>query len=340
MEKDKSATKPVVAITMGDPSGIGPEVVLDALTDREVRKSCLPLVIGDLGVLLRAGKRSRKTPKLDLWRNDRPIAENGHAIPVYPLSSLASSEARPGQPSKACGDAVYHYIKAAAELVQSGKAEAMATAPISKHILRLAGHVYPGHTELLAELGQVGECRMMLVGASLKVVLVTIHLPLTRVAGELSRRRIRLTIGLTQRALRTYFGVSRPRIAVTGLNPHAGEEGIFGKEEKEIILPAIVEAQKQGIRVRGPFSADSLFYQAAQGDYDAVVCMYHDQGLIPFKLLHFFGGVTLTLGLPFIRTSVDHGTAYDIAGKNQADSSSMKEAICLAATLARRLKKR
>jgi 4-hydroxythreonine-4-phosphate dehydrogenase len=174
----------------------------------------------------------------------------------------------------------------------------------------------------------------------LKVVLVTIHLPLTDVAGELTRRRVKVTVELTHRALRDYFDIPHPRIAVTGLNPHAGEEGIFGGEEKRTILPAVLSARKQGIRVSGPFPADSLFYQVARGDYDAVVCMYHDQGLIPFKLLHFFGGVTLTLGLPFIRTSVDHGTAYDIAGKNKADASSMKEAVCLAATLARRLKKK
>ncbi len=339
MKRKQRVTKPVVAVTMGDPAGVGPEVVLQAVMDRAVRKSCLPLVIGDIGVLLRAGKGRKNLPRLDSWQPGRPIAGNGRAVPVYSLSSLSPGEARPGRPSKACGQAVYRYIKAAAELVLSGEADAMATAPISKHVLRLAGHIYPGHTELLAELGRAGECRMMLVGGALKVVLVTIHLPLTEVAGELTRRRVKVTVELTHRALRDYFDIPRPRIAVTGLNPHAGEEGIFGGEEKRTILPAVLSARKQGIRVSGPFPADSLFYQVARGDYDAVVCMYHDQGLIPFKLLHFFGGVTLTLGLPFIRTSVDHGTAYDIAGKNKADASSMKEAVCLAATLARRLKK-
>jgi len=339
MKRKQRVTKPVVAVTMGDPAGVGPEVVLQAVMDRAVRKSCFPLVIGDIGVLLRAGQGRKNLPRLDSWQPGRPIAGNSRAVPVYALSSLSPGEARPGRPSKACGQAVYRYIKAAAELVLSGETDAMATAPISKHVLRLAGHIYPGHTELLAELGRAGECRMMLVGGGLKVVLVTIHLPLTDVAGELTRRRVKVTVQLTHRALRDYFDIPRPRIAVTGLNPHAGEEGIFGQEEKRIILPAVLSARKQGIRVSGPFPADSLFYQVARGDYDAVVCMYHDQGLIPFKLLHFFGGVTLTLGLPFIRTSVDHGTAYDIAGKNKADASSMKEAVYLAATLARRLKK-
>jgi len=161
---------------------------------------------------------------------------------------------------------------------------------------------------------------------------------LVEVARELTRKRVLATLELTHQALRKYFGISRPRLAVAALNPHAGEEGIFGREEKRIILPAVEEAAKRGVQVKGPFPADSLFYQAVRGDYDAVVCMYHDQGLIPLKLLHFFGGVALTLGLPIIRTSVDHGTAYDIAGKGQADGSSMREAIILAASLARRKK--
>lgn len=339
MRKKKTA-KPVVAITMGDPAGIGPEIVFDALADPSVRKICFPLVVGDLGVLQRASKKRRNGPSLNSWQKGQPIAANGAGIPVYSLSSMSPREARAGRPTKACGQAVYHYIKGAAELVLSGRADAMATAPISKHILRLAGHSYPGHTELLAELAGAGECRMMLVGGGLKVVLVTIHLPLTKVAGQLTRERIQATIELTHHALKGHFGIPRPRIAVTGLNPHAGEEGIFGKEEKQIILPAILKARRKGICARGPFPADSLFFQVARGDYDAVVCMYHDQGLIPFKLLHFFDGVTLTLGLPFIRTSVDHGTAYDIAGKNKADPSSIKEAICLAAALARKSKKK
>ncbi|MBI2992272.1 MAG: 4-hydroxythreonine-4-phosphate dehydrogenase PdxA, partial [Deltaproteobacteria bacterium] len=161
---------------------------------------------------------------------------------------------------------------------------------------------------------------------------------LMRVAGELTRKRIRVTLELTHQALHKYFGISRPRLAVAALNPHAGEEGIFGREEENIITPAVRQAQARRIQVQGPFPADSLFYQAARGDYDAVVCMYHDQGLIPLKLLHFFGGAALTLGLPIIRTSVDHGTAYEIAGKDRADSSSMREAILLAARLAGRKK--
>lgn len=332
--------KPVVAVTMGDPAGVGPEVVLKALSHPAVKAACRPLVLGDWEVLHRTRHRKRGYPKLVPWERGQPVAGSAGTVRVYSLSSLSPRQSSPGRPSRACGEAAYRYIREATELTLARVADAMATAPISKRVLQLAGYHYPGHTELLAELTRAREVRMMLLGESLRVVLVTVHLPLLRVAGELSRKRIRVTLELTHEALRSYFGIARPRLAVAALNPHAGEEGIFGREEKDIILPAIEETEAQGIQAKGPFPADSLFYQAARGDYDAVICMYHDQGLIPLKLLHFFGGVALTLGLPIIRTSVDHGTAYEIAGKDQADSSSMREAILLAARLARRKKMR
>jgi 4-hydroxythreonine-4-phosphate dehydrogenase len=243
-------------------------------------------------------------------------------------------------PSRACGAAVYRYVTEAARAALAGSVDAIATAPLNKKVLNMAGHRYPGHTELLTEIAGVPESRMMLIGGRLKVVLVTVHLPLMRVAEQLDRKKIRVTIELTDRALRHYFARRRPRIAVAALNPHAGEEEIFGREEKRIILPAVADARRRGVAVFGPFPADSLFYMAARGDYDAVVCMFHDQGLIPLKLHHFIGGVALTLGLPFVRTSVDHGTAYDIAGKNRADATSMTEAILLAARLASATKRR
>lgn len=331
--------KPVVAITMGDPAGIGPEVVLKALTHPEIRKACHPLVLGDLGVLERTVRGKQCAIKLVPWAEGRVASENKGAISVYRLSSLSPAESRPGHPTKACGEASYRYIKTAAGLVLSRAAAAIATAPIGKRILQLAGYPYPGHTELLAELARTPECRMMLLGKGLKVVLVTVHLPMAAVSKELTRRRVRVTLELTEKALRKFFGVPRPRLAVAALNPHAGEGGIFGLEEKRVILPAVEDVRSEGIRAYGPFPADSLFFQAVRGDYDAVVCMYHDQGLIPLKLLYFFGSVALTIGLPFIRTSVDHGTAYDIAGKWRADDSSMKEAILLAARLARHKKR-
>jgi 4-hydroxythreonine-4-phosphate dehydrogenase len=333
--------KPVVAVTMGDPAGIGPEVILKALADPSIKKTCDPLILGDWGVLQRV-RGSNRTAKLICWNHDRPLLpllqRNGFV--VCPLSSLSAKASRPGRPVKAGGHAAYRYIYVAAKLALANVADAIATAPISKSILIDAGYNYPGHTELLADLSRTPECRMMLIGKKLRVVLVTGHLAYSKVPCRLTRDGIRVTLELTYRSLRDFFGIAQPRIAVAALNPHGGEKGIFGDEEKNTIEPAIRSAKKAGIEADGPYPADSLFYKAACGDYDAVVCMYHDQGLIPLKLHHFFGGVALTLGPPFIRTSVDHGTAYDIAGTGKADETSMREAILLAARLARQKMKR
>jgi 4-phospho-D-threonate 3-dehydrogenase / 4-phospho-D-erythronate 3-dehydrogenase len=331
--------KPIVAVTMGDPAGVGPEVVLKALTHKSVERACRILIFGDRGVLERTQRKLGSQVELPLHKPGS-LWPRAKGTLVHALSSLSPAECRPGHPSRACGEAVYRYVTEAARLALAGSVDAIATAPLNKKVLQMAGHYYPGHTELLAEMAGVPECRMMLIGSKLKVVLVTVHLPLMRVSRQLTSRKIRATLELTDQALRRYFARSRPKLAVAALNPHAGEEEIFGHEERKIILPAVEQARKRGIRAFGPFAADSLFYQAAKGDYDAVVCMYHDQGLIPLKLLHFIGGVALTLGLPFVRTSVDHGTAYDIAGKNKADETSMTEAILLAARLARQTKRR
>ncbi|HEX5019887.1 MAG TPA: 4-hydroxythreonine-4-phosphate dehydrogenase PdxA [Candidatus Binatia bacterium] len=332
-------SKPIIAVTMGDPAGIGPEIILKALADPAIKKNARPIVLGDWGVLQRARNARHGHAKLICWQPGQQLLQmldHPTAHVVCSLSALAARESRPGRPSKAGGHGAFSYIRVAAKLTLSKVADAIATAPISKSILIDAGYNYPGHTELLAELSGTPECRMMLMGAKLRVVPVTGHIPFTRVPRSLTGASIQKTLELTQRGLREFFGISRPRIAVAALNPHGGEEGIFGNEEIEVIAPAVRRAQQCGIGVTGPFPADSLFHHAARGDYDAVVCMYHDQGLIPLKLHHFFGGVALTLGPPFIRTSVDHGTAYDIAGTGKADESSMKEAILLAARLARR----
>ena len=332
-------SKPIIAVTMGDPAGIGPEVILKTLADPIIKKIARPLILGDWGVLQRTRDGRRGYAKLICWHPGQqllPMLEHPSAHVVCSLSALTERESRPGRPSKAGGHAAYSYIRVAAKLTLSKVTDAIATAPISKSILIDAGYNYPGHTELLAELSRTPECRMMLMGARLRVVPVTGHIPYNRVPRNLTLDNIRTTLELTHRGLKEFFGISRPRIAVAALNPHGGEEGIFGDEEIEVIAPAVRRARRRGIGVTGPFPADSLFHRAARGDYDAVVCMYHDQGLIPLKLHHFFGGVALTLGPPFIRTSVDHGTAYDIAGTGKADESSMKEAILLAARLARR----
>ncbi len=332
-------SKPIIAVTMGDPAGIGPEVILKALADPIIKKIARPLILGDWDVLQRTRDGRHGYAKLICWQPGQqllPMLEHPCAHVVCSLSAMTERESRPGRPSKAGGHAAYSYIRVAAKLTLSKVTDAIATAPISKSILIDAGYNYPGHTELLAELSRTPECRMMLMGARLRVVPVTGHIPYTRVPRNLTLDNIRTTLELTHRGLKEFFGISRPRIAVAALNPHGGEEGIFGDEEIEVIAPAVRRARRRGIGVTGPFPADSLFHHAARGDYDAVVCMYHDQGLIPLKLHHFFGGVALTLGPPFIRTSVDHGTAYDIAGTGKADESSMKEAILLAARLARR----
>ena len=337
------ASKPIIAVTMGDPAGIGPEIILKALADPIIKKVSRPLVLGDWGVLQRARSRRSKNPELICWQPGQqllPMLSHPTAHVICPLSVLSARQSRPGQPSRDGGHGAFRYIRVAAKLALSKVADAMATAPISKSILIDAGYNYPGHTELLAELSRTAECRMMLMGAKLRVVPVTGHIAFTRVARNLTRENIQTTLELTQRGLKHFFGIARPRIAVAALNPHGGEEGIFGNEEIEVIAPAVRQARRKGIAAAGPFPADSLFHHAARGDYDAVVCMYHDQGLIPLKLHHFFGGVALTLGPPFIRTSVDHGTAYDIAGTGKADETSMKEAILLAARLARQHSKR
>ena len=335
--------QPIIAVTMGDPVGIGPEIILKALTDPAIRKAARPLILGDWGVLQRTRDRLKKSPELICWQPGQrllPMLDQSRAFTVCSLSTLRARESRPAIASKAAGHGAFSYIRVAAKLALSRVADAIATAPISKHSLIDAGHDYPGHTELLAELSRAPECRMMLIGAKLRVVPVTGHIALSKVPRSLTRENIQITLVLAERCLKQYFAIPRPRIAVAALNPHGGEQGIFGDEEIEIIAPAVKAARKKGVGVFGPFPADSLFHHAARGDYDAVVCMYHDQGLIPLKLHHFYGGVALTLGPPFIRTSVDHGTAYDIAGKGKADETSMKEAILLAARLARQSRRR
>jgi 4-hydroxythreonine-4-phosphate dehydrogenase len=328
--------KPVIAITMGDPCGIGPEIICRALADPFLRQICRPLVIGDVGAMERARQVVAASLPLRLVQEgDLLHADVDDTIALLPLTSLAPEDMEYGRPTAGAGDAAYRYILEAHRLVSSGKAAAMATAPISKKALQAAGHRYPGHTELLAELSGVDEFVMMLAGSQLRVTLVTIHEALREVPQLLTRERILQTIRITASALGRYF-VPSPRIAVLALNPHGGEGGIFGREEEEIISPSIAQAQGMGIDVRGPFPADTLFHFAARGGYDAVVCMYHDQGLIPLKLLHFDDGVNVTLGLPIIRTSVDHGTAYDLAGSGMASAASMTAAILMATAMAQR----
>ncbi|HDL07119.1 MAG TPA: 4-hydroxythreonine-4-phosphate dehydrogenase PdxA [Desulfobacteraceae bacterium] len=322
--------RPVIGITMGDPVGIGPEIIISALSNPLIYELCRPLVIGDLSILRKAQKSVGKNLKIKDVNNIRTgIYKNGN-IDVLALSSLDPDQTVWGKPTVLTGSAMVNYITTAIDLAADGSISAIVTCPINKKAMHMAGFNYNGHTELLAERTRTDNFVMMLAGSRLRVALVTIHMPLKDVPAVLSKERIFNTIKITWKALNERFDFENPRVAVAGLNPHAGEEGMFGSEEKNIIMPAIDLARKEGFDVSGPFPADTIFYHAANGSHDAVVCMYHDQGLIPLKLLHFTDGVNTTLGLPIVRTSVDHGTAYDIAGGGNADPGSLIAAINMA----------
>ncbi|HEY0838672.1 MAG TPA: 4-hydroxythreonine-4-phosphate dehydrogenase PdxA [Vulgatibacter sp.] len=321
-----------IAISMGDPSGIGAEVTAAALASRGMKGTLTPYVYGDEAAWVRACLQLGivdRLPRVDLGD---PLPARGGAL--VRVSRLAAGDRRPGKPTREGALAQVAYIDSAIEAVRSGEAAALCTAPITKAALHEAGLPYPGHTELLADRFGVERVAMMLAGPVLRVVVATTHVALKDVSGLLSAGEIEQTLSITDRALRTQFGIRRPRIAVCGLNPHAGEGGLFGDEEERIIAPAVERARAAGIRAEGPFPADGLFPRAARGGWDAVVAMYHDQGLIPLKTVHLETAVNVTLGLPVPRTSPDHGVAYDIAGKGRADPTSMIEALRLAARLA------
>lgn len=325
---------PILGVTLGDVAGVGPEVVVKALIEEEVLLKCRPLVLGDAGAL----RQTIKFLGLDLSvkilkPGEEPVGLAG-TIELLPLSELGPDDLAPGRPTRAGARAAAGYIRSGAELALAGRIHGLVTAPVSKEQVQKAVRSFKGHTEMLADLAGNVEAVMMLAGARLRVVLVTTHEAHRDVPGLLTVDRIVTTARITDQALKRYFGLPEPRLAAAALNPHAGEGGLFGGEEEEIIRPSVAEAQRQGLGLSGPFPADTLFYRAAAGEFDAVVCMYHDQGLIPFKLLHFKDGVNVTLGLPFIRTSVDHGTAYDLAGTGRADHASMLAAVKMAARMA------
>ncbi len=324
--------RPVVAITMGDPAGVGPEVTARALAHPEVWEVCRPLVVGDAEILNKAAALVG-APAL------RPIGDPGEAAydPQAPdlldLGQMRADDLQPGAVSPACGRAAVAYIERAVALTRAGQADAICTGPINKAALKAAGIDFIGHTELLAAL--LGEERVttMLATTGLKVVHVTRHVPLSRVAALMTVENVLETIQLTDAGLKQ-MGIRQPRIAVAALNPHGGDEGLMGREEIEAIGPATALAQGQGIAANGPIPADSVFFRAIRGEFDVVVAMYHDQGHIPIKTHGFERSVTVTLGLPVVRTSVDHGTAFDIAWKGLASEESMVEALLLAAQLA------
>ena len=299
-----------IGITMGDPAGIGPEVILKALKTLGTQNT---VIIGSNSII----EREKEKFRID-WEGE-----------VIDCVELKPNTIKYGKVSKPAGLAAYQSILEGYKLVSSGNIDALVTAPICKESLALAGVKYPGHTELLAELSKTKLFAMMLVGQSLRVTLVTTHIPLKKVSAELTSAKILGKIELTHEFLVKHLNITQPKIGVCALNPHAGE-GLFGDEEEKIIIPAVEKAQNKGILAAGPYPADTLF---AKNDFDAIIAMYHDQGLIPIKLKDFNTGVNITLGLPFIRTSPCHGTAFDIAGKGIANQESMIQAIKLALEL-------
>ena len=323
---------PRIAITMGDPAGIGPEVIVKAFTDSSLNRECRPIVIGDADYLISSARQF--APNLSIQRiTSVDQAEfDSPSLTVLDLKNIEPASLAP-EASSLGGQAAVEYIRKAVDLAMDHLVSAITTAPINKESIHLAGFNYPGHTEMLADFTGTKGVALMLVGKKLRVVLATTHLPLHAVRDQITKDRVANTIRLTHQWLARYVTES-PRIAVTGLNPHCGDGGIFGDEEKPAILPAIEQLKAEGIDAQGPFSADALFARTQTGQYDAVVTMYHDQGMIPVKMESQGNAVNITLGLPIIRTSVDHGTAFDIAGQGIASPESLKFSLRFAAKMA------
>ena len=326
---------PTIAITMGDAAGIGPEIVMKALGAPAVRALCNPLVIGDAARLRRAGELVASNLEVVSLGDAREARYSPDKVECIDLK-LIPADLPFGKTSAIAGEAAFRYIERAVRIVEEGGAQAICTAPLSKEALHAAGHKYPGHTELLAALTHTPEVSMMLVAPKLRVIHVTTHIGLLDAIERIDAALVERVIGRAHVTL-VQAGITNPRIGVCGINPHAGENGLFGRGEEAVkIVPAVEASRARGWNVTGPLPADTLFFLAARGDYDIVVAMYHDQGHGPIKVLGLESGVNITVGLPVVRTSVDHGTAFDIAGKGIADERSLIEALRQAAELARR----
>jgi len=317
---------------MGDPAGIGPEIIAKVIDSGEIFPLCRPVVIGDAGVIKKVIEEMRLSASVRVVSSLAGIDPSPGKLDVLELNRLDLDSHVWGRPDISSGKTVVQYIKKAVELALGNEVDAIVTAPINKEMMNAAGHHYPGHTELLADLTKTKEYGMLFVGGGLRVILATIHVALKDVPGCITRASLLKTLRLAHRAMQS-FGIEKPRIGVAALNPHAGEGRLFGSEEWDTILPAVIKARGEGIQASDPMPADTLFYKARNNYYDIVVAMYHDQGLAPLKMLAFGNAVNVTVGLPIIRTSVDHGTAYDIAGKGCADPASLLEAVKIAAML-------
>jgi 4-hydroxythreonine-4-phosphate dehydrogenase len=340
------SARPKLGITMGDPAGIGPEIIVKALRERHLYQLCIPLVVADPDVMRHAAR--------DIVGSDvrmRVVASPGEAegtwgvMDVLPLEGMNLNGISLGTVDARCGDAAFRSIRAVIELALAGHIDGTVTAPLNKEAMNLAGHHYDGHTEIYAHFTGTREYTMMLADGALRIAHVSTHLPLAAASSRITRDRVLSVIRLGNEACKK-FGVASPRIGVAGFNPHAGENGLFGREEIDLIAPAVADAVAEGIRASGPFPPDTVFCRAAGGGFDLVVAMYHDQGHIPLKMLSFkyddatgawsgMTGVNITLGLPIVRASVDHGTAFENAGKNVAEPWSLVHAVEYGAMLAK-----
>lgn len=321
--------RPRLAITLGDPAGIGPEVVVKALTHDEVYTRADPLVIGDRRVLERAVAALGLPLKIQAVTDVRDAVYSPGTVTVLDLANADPATFAVGEESAVAGGAAVDYVFRACDLAMAGEVDAIVTAPLNKAAMHLAGYAYAGHTELLTERTNAPRVSMLLIGPGLRVVHVSTHVALSEAIARVTPQRVDEVIQLAYNACRS-LGIAEPRIAVAGLNPHASEGGLFGNQEAESIVPAIAAARARGLNVSDPQPPDTVFLRATKGHYDIVVAQYHDQGHIPMKLLAFDSGVNVSYGLPVIRTSVDHGTAFDIAGQGIASESSMLAAIDVA----------
>lgn len=319
--------KHIIGITMGDPAGIGPEICLRAMSRPEILKCCVPILFGSIDVISRVAAKCRlDLPDLVFQLDDWQKKPAGKKPAIVNCVNINTANIMPGRINKQCGTIAYACIKAAASAAMAGNISAMATAPINKESLNIAGISFPGHTEILTTLTKSRRTCMMMASKQIIVSLATIHVPYAKVPEMLSKKTICDTIELTAIAVENLLG-KKPRIAVCALNPHAGEHGLFGNEEKTLITPAILKARNKGVLAEGPFAPDTAFLPEKIKTFDAYVAMYHDQGLIPFKMNAFNTGVNITLGLPIIRTSADHGTAFDIAWKGKASPESLVQSV-------------
>lgn len=324
---------PIIAITMGDAAGCGPEIIVKALADQTVYQMCRPLVFGDAKRMSFIRDRIEGSLKINRVTDAQSGLYQCGTIDVLDFDNVPA-DLPFGQVDSRAGHAAYQYIEAAVQQALEKQVAAIVTAPINKEALHKGGHKFPGHTEILGELSQTKDYAMMLSSDDLKVIHVTTHVSMRQAADLIKKERVLRIIRLADRTLRL-LGLENPRIAVAGFNAHAGENGLFGREDLDDILPAVDAAQKEGINASGPIPPDTVFFRTVKRkEFDIVVVMYHDQGHIPIKVLGFEEGINVTVGLPFLRTSVDHGTAFDIAGKGIADSASMTAAINFAAKVA------